>query len=225
MSCEINYDEQKRLAAQFRGKPNLQSLIRAFRDSELDQASCDVLNKRGLNTAQGVQLDGIGEIIGLARPREAESDVGNFGFLEDGEANGFTSLTNISTGGFFSQLNPPLTVPINDDKYRLAIKGKIFQNHTNMTVDQTLNILAIVFQADIKYFLPTNLSPMYEIGKTLQPFEQTLLNEFPETIGIRGVTFKTFSEDSAFGFAEDPDTLGFTTTLDNTIGGNFANLI
>ena len=69
------------LAGQFRGKPsedgysNLQKLIKAFAESyqEADDANQQLLSERSLETAFGVQLDGLGEILGLPR-EDGESD-------------------------------------------------------------------------------------------------------------------------------------------------------
>lgn len=63
------------LASQFResasdgGKTLFQKLIGVFVDSfqELDNVNQDLLTERWLATGQGVQLDGIGQILGLAR--------------------------------------------------------------------------------------------------------------------------------------------------------------
>ncbi len=229
MACTlIDYKtkSQERLASQFIGKPNLKAFIDAFIDDDLDQAMCDVTTQRGLNTAVGVQLDGIGEIVGLPRPKQVASDSGNFGFAEDDDARGFGTLLDPTPGGFWSQLNPPVTVPVNDDIYRIQIKGQIFKNSTNMTVDETLDILSIVFNnAPIKYFLPVNLFPMYEIGLILNSFEEGLLANFPQTIGIGEVQFKLTNGDEAFGFAEDIKSKGFGSTTDSTVGGNYSKFI
>lgn len=229
MACElINYKatSQKRLASQFTAKPNLKAFIDAFIDDDLDIALCDTQTKRGLNTAVGVQLDGIGEIIGLPRPKTIASDSGNFGFVDDDDARGFGDLNNVNVGGFWSQLNPPATIPVNDDVYRLQIKGQIFKNSTNMAVDETLEILSIIFNnAAIKYFLPQNLFPMYEIGVILEPFEEGLLADFPQTIGIGEVQFKSYNGLDTFGFAEDTSAKGFGDTGDSSLGGNYSKLI
>ncbi|MEA3330595.1 MAG: DUF2612 domain-containing protein [Campylobacterota bacterium] len=218
------YDEQHRLASQFKAKPNLSTLIKSLIDDDIESTNDDLLNKRGLNTAVGKQLDGIGEIVGLTRPHEPLDDTSNFGFAADDLALGYGTLDDVSIGGYFTQLNPPLVIPINDDTYRLAIKGQIFKNHTNMTVDETLEILSIIFQTEVRYFLPSNLNPTYTINKILRPYEEELLKKFPQTIGIV-VSFRSNVRDNAFGFSKDDDALGYGTTEDESIGGHYATII
>ena len=216
---------QERLAEQFKGKPNLKGFIEAFIDDDAQIALCELLTKRGLETSIGKQLDGIGEIVGRVRPRDVLDQTATFGFEEDFNALTFTTLDDNQVGGYQYTLNPPLIAPVNDDIYRLFIKAKIFQNSTNMTVDETLNILSAIFDANIRYFLVDSLRPMYEIGKTFNSFEKEIIKSLPQTIGISEVQYKTFLLGSAFGFAEDPAALGFTALADNTIGGNLASLI
>lgn len=71
------------LASQFResasdgGRTLFQKLIGVFVQSfqELDDVNQELLNNRWLNTAEGVQLDGIGQIVGLPRvPGQSDAD-------------------------------------------------------------------------------------------------------------------------------------------------------
>jgi len=226
MTCKLTaYDVQNRLAEQFKNKPLINGFLEAFVDRELESAECDLLTKRWLNTAVGKQLDGIGEIVGKSRPYLPLDETNFFGFEEDLDALGFTTLTNLEVGGFQAQLNPPLATLANDDIYRILIKAKIFQNSSSMTVDETLNILSAIFDTKIRYFLPTNLYPMYEINKSFYSFEESIIKDLPQTIGIGEVQYKVSPKDSGFGFAEDPNALGFTTLSDNSIGGNFAKFL
>jgi hypothetical protein len=64
--CE---DAQELLLAQFRDKPRLETLICALAGmwEDLDDAIWDVMISRGLDTAEGVQLDMLGTIVDLGR--------------------------------------------------------------------------------------------------------------------------------------------------------------
>lgn len=59
-----------RLAAQFQDSTKFKAFITAFLEEfvELETAATDLLDDRWLDTAEGVQLDGIGEIVGRDRP-------------------------------------------------------------------------------------------------------------------------------------------------------------
>lgn len=65
-----------RLLEQFKGSENLRSLIAALVQplQDLEGVSFEVYTEMWLSTAEGVQLDGIGEIVG--QPRDGRTDVG-----------------------------------------------------------------------------------------------------------------------------------------------------
>ena len=228
MSCLlIDYkpQAQKRLPAQFKDKPKLTGFINSFIDDDLVKAECDVINKRGLNTAEGKQLDGIGEIVGKLRPREAVSDDDDFGFEDDDSARGFADTANPDNGGYLGSAFPQLSGLVDDDIYRLLIKTKIFQNSSNMTVDETLNILSVLFDAKITYNGKLNLYPIYEIGKEFFSFERDIINSLPQLIGIGQVRYVTYPKDEGFGFEDDDDALGFADTVNSENGGYLASLV
>lgn len=213
-----------RLPIQFQDSPKLKALITALlKDTDdLDTANNDLLQLRGLNTSTGRQLDGIGEIVGLERPLTID-DSGRFGFFEDPTARGFGSPDNISVGGAFID---PLTIlfPVDDDTYRILIKAKIIKNSTAMTVEDTLRLISFVFDTTVRYFLIDNLEPRYHIGKILDSFEISLLDEFPVLIGIDSANYETMYNDTPFGFFEDPLAYGFGDGATD-VGGNFATYI
>src|SRR5688572_28574549 len=71
--------QQSLVAAQFRKSPkdptNLQKLVAVFSNSyqKIHKTLDDLKHKRNLDTAEGVQLDGLGQILGLPR-QSGESD-------------------------------------------------------------------------------------------------------------------------------------------------------
>lgn len=213
-----------RLPIQFQDSPKLKALITAIIKGfdDLEDTGNDLLTLRGLNTSVGVQLDGIGEIVGFPRPNTINAD-GRFGFFEDPTARGFGNPSNPDVGGNFFDADST-SFPVDDDTYRLLIKAKIIKNSTAMTVDDTLRLINFVFDAEVHYFLPVNLDPRYHIGKILSSFEIGLLDEFPVLIGIDSVKFETMYNDTPFGFFEDPDALGFGDGATD-VGGNFASSI
>jgi hypothetical protein len=62
-------DGQQLLLSQFKDSTNLKALLCALLDGvqDFDNACWQVLTERGLENAVGVQLDGIGQIVGLSR--------------------------------------------------------------------------------------------------------------------------------------------------------------
>jgi len=67
----MNYEPiiKIRLPEQFKNSENFNSFIEAFLDRYLEVAESDLLNKRWVDTAVGWQLDLIGDIVGIKRPR------------------------------------------------------------------------------------------------------------------------------------------------------------
>lgn len=220
----ITTDAIARLAYQFKNSTKLIAFLTAFLDQyeDLDISGLQLLNERWIDTAVGAQLDGIGEIAGLERPERPIDTVGAFGFLGDDNALGFGTLTDSDIGGNFVLLGDT-TQLVGDDLYRLLIRAKIIQNQTAMTVDDTTRLISFAFGGvEVRYILQDNLDPRYDIGKYLTPFEASLLDDFPVLIGIDSVKYQSYSDTTPFGFFGDPDALGFGTTTDANIGGNFS---
>ena len=216
-----------RLAYQFENSTKLRGFLDAFLQqyNDLQTSELQLLNERYLNVAIGVQLDGIGEIVGLPRPEKDIDVVGAFGFLDDTTALGFGTLTDPTIGGNFIRLGDTKTL-IDDTLYRLLIRAKIIKNQTAMTVDDTLRLISFTFSGvKVRYFLSENLKPRYDIGKFLDAFEADLVNDFPVLIGIDEVEYHSYSETTPFGFDGDPDVLGFGTLTDPDIGGNFSTIL
>lgn len=201
-----------RLANQYKDSVNLKAFLEAFlvEFNVLEISGLQLLNERYLDTAVGVQLDGVGEIVGLSRPVSSTDVVGAFGFLNDPTALGFSDLNNILLGGnFFSYGSTEQ--PIGDDLYRILLRAKIIENQTAMTVDDTTRLISFTFGGiDVHYILTTNLKPRYDIGKILTAFEANLLNDFPILIGIDSVEYHMLHETLPFGFDDDDDAFGFS---------------
>ena len=215
-----------RLVSQFQDSPNLRGLISALINGfdGLDETQNDLLTLRSVDTAQGVQLDGVGEIVGLLRPKTI-NDSGRFGFEDDPTARGFGDINDPSLGGNWFDSETTLFF-VDDDIYRLLIKAKIIKNSTAMTVDDTLRLISFVFNTEVRYFLHENLKPIYHIGKLLSDFELELLETFPTLIGKDTVNYELmYDNGNSFGFEEDPNALGFGDDTDPAVGGNFATLI
>jgi len=223
---EIIIKGLSRLAYQFKNSVKFQEFLTSFLQQfqDLQISDLQLLNERHLNVAVGVQLDGIGEIVGLPRPEKDIDVAGLFGFLTDLTALGFGDINDSEIGGNFLSLGAN-RAPIGDDLYRLLIRAKIIENKTAMTVEDTLRLISFVFDIKIRYFLPENLKPRYDIEKELDPFESNLLADFPVLIGIDTVEYHSYSETIPFGFSDDPDALGFGDINDADLGGIFAKII
>jgi len=217
-----------RLAYQFKDSTKFQDFLEAFLQQlqNLQISELQLLNERYLNTAVGVQLDGIGEIVGLSRPEKAVDVAGLFGFLDDPTILGFGDIDDTDTGGNFWD-GVSEFVLVGDNLYRLLIRAKIIENKTAMIVDDTLKLISFTFDgAIIRYFQSAFLEPRYDILKDLTIFEEGLLADLPVLIGIDKVEYHTYPP-GAFSFFEDldPTGLGFGDIADINIGGVFAKIV
>lgn len=180
-----------RLAYQFIDSTKFRDFLSAFLQEfeNLNISGLQLLNERYLDTSVGVQLDGIGEIVGLARPFKDTADLGLFGFSADTLAVGFGTLDDPEIGGNFYSLGSDKQL-IGDDLYRLLIRAQIIQNQSNMTVNETTKLLSFMFgDVVVEYSLSTILEPEYHINKVLTVTEANLLDDIPLLLGIGTVTY------------------------------------
>jgi len=182
-------DGLDRLAFQFKDSVNLRGTLSSFlaQFEDILAANIDLGVQRYLAHATGVQLDGLGEIVGLVRPVIQGDSFGSFGFDPDPEALGFGSLTDPNVGGhFFSDVDYE---PMGDDFYRELITLKIAINTTNMNVDDTITVLSNLFDTTVKYELVGTFDVIYYLERDLTQHESILLNFMPELIGGGTITY------------------------------------
>ena len=227
MSDEVVTKGISRLAYQFSDSEKFKGFLSSFlaEYEELNVSGLQLLNERYLDTSAGVQLDGIGEIVGLPRPEKDVDIAGIFGFIDDPTSLGFGSILDLDIGGnFWDGISQ--SVLIGDDLYRLLIRAKIIKNQTAMTVDDTIRLISFTFgNVDVRYFLVTNLHPRYDISKSLTAFEADLIGDFPILIGIEDVQYHTHEDELALSFSDDVEGLGLGDINDTDIGGIFAKII
>lgn len=119
--------------AQFVDKDSLEGFVRAFYVpiNILDKALNDLLTKRWLETAEGVQLDGIGNIVGVSRISEGSVFLEFFGFQSQvsGRAFGVARIRHDREPYTASAI-------IGDTDYRLLIERKIWYNNARGTIEE-----------------------------------------------------------------------------------------
>lgn len=94
------------------------------RCAELMAAALAVISGRTLDTAQGVNLDTIGRIVGLW-PRPGIDSAGIIYFSPDAPGHGADVAGAFVTGAPTSG-----TVPVDDVRYRTLLRAQIAKNHT-----------------------------------------------------------------------------------------------
>lgn len=207
---EVDYLEEarSRVTEQFKEKPIFDKYLHLLIGGkiELQQVFKDLMQKRSLDTAEGAQLDQIGEIVGQSR-----------------------TLVNVQT-------MPAQTIVLDDDAYRIFIRSKIAKNITRATPEDIMANANLIFnttgssiqdEGDAAYTL--------YIGKLLSPLEQSLLNYviqedgyitrlIPKPAGVR-VNYGNFPADNYFGYQGALNVKGYGDLDDPSLGGVYAGLI
>jgi hypothetical protein len=216
-----------RLAYQYSDSEKFKDFISGFlaEFEELEVSRLQLLNDRWLDTAKGINLDIIGEIVGKERPTVPQALVDFFGFSDDPLALGFGSDTDPTQGGQFYDINNGTYILADDDVYLFAIRGQIILNFTSMIASETTALLSfLVGGATIRYFLNGNLHPVYEIYKMVTPAEAEIIKDLPSLLGVDDVVYLSM-DTPTFGFYDDPTAFGFGSDTDASQGGYFAKIL
>ncbi len=138
---------ESRLAVQFKESPNLINYIRLLlrENDDLETVFQELFSERTLDTAVGVNLDVIGEIVGQERGFSQSVSQTFFGFAGAIGADTFGSsgAGNSATGSVFKSVSDIefVDVTFDDDTYRIFIRSKISKNITRVTIDEVIDVV------------------------------------------------------------------------------------
>lgn len=193
---------------QFRNKPVFESFVKALYQpmSGLHKAFFDLQFKRGLDTAEGVQLDRIGDIVGLKRTLNNAESIIFFGFEEQTDVKGFGQARlrrayERTTGG---------SVSLPDYEYRMLLKWKIAVNNGHGTAEEVINAMRMVFDTSmVRVFDAGNakIQLVFNSRKTPKYLLNNMRSLIPKAAGV-GIEVMAFDEEHPFGF-EDQGYQGF----------------
>jgi len=121
--------------AQHVGKLNTEGFVRSFYPplNLLDKALNDLYTLRWLDTAEGIQLDGIGSIVGISRTVADSVYLPFFGFSAQISGRGFGIARIRRRGEPYAQSSV-----LGDIEYRVAIHLKIFLNNGHGTAEELI---------------------------------------------------------------------------------------
>ncbi len=221
-------EARSRITYQFKSSNNLDNLLNIWLQGyqDLQKTLLDIRLINDVETASGVQLDNIGEIVGQPRELINVTSTGYFGFEEDTSAKTFGSTDN-SSGGLYYSLGDPVTgnILLADPLYRLFVKAKIRNNSSGGTPEEVIAATKDLFQTNHVELLEGNPDDETEgavfslyIGRPWNDPEQTVfpgLDEadiasriLPRPVGVRiiftdvGVT-ETLNSVDNWSFASD----------------------
>ena len=127
-----------RLLWQYQKSPNVRALIASVLSEyeDLTEAAEELKTRLDIDASVGVQLDGIGTIVGRPRPSTEfidNDDVFSFDGPDDGK--GFSGIDRPDQGGRFTGIGGIVVGPMPDAEYRSLLRAAIFGNNGLSTVD------------------------------------------------------------------------------------------
>lgn len=215
---------RERVTEQFKNKEVFDKYIQLliWGATELQEQYRILMQERSLDTAEGRQLDIIGELVGLPRgglPSEAYEGT-FFGFSGDATALPFDDLSvPVDAGVFYSlTLAGVGFLPWDDPTYRMFLKAKIYANTSNGTYEEVVRAIKDILQVDKVNIIEIGGAKVHvEVNRLLNNVEEYILTNLganlsllPIPIGV-GVDEIIESPPDFFGFAETPGALGFSS--------------
>lgn len=221
-----------RLVTQFKESTNLISYIESLlvEANNLESVFFDLLEKRWLDTAEGQQLDILGSIVGQSREFIDVEIFDYFGFFNNYQAQPFGSIYNSQFGGRLISKDESSTEvkELDDEEYLKFIRAKIIRNSTNSTAEEIISQIGYILDYPLIVFTDGNTRYEISIGRRLRPNEKSILLDMdiiPKVCGVQATYVSEFEESNFFSFEGIPNSLGFGSINNITIGGKFANLI
>lgn len=229
----------KLLIKQYYDKPKAKAEISALIGSyskvyDLFNAFVPALD---VDEAVGVQLDTIGKIVGISRSVPAVIPKLLFGFEGDESARGFADKFNelVESAPFYDKFSIPYTdMQLDDNDYRFFIKAKIAKNAASAFIasdDRTSiqDVVQILFNGEAYVIDNKDMTLVLHVPPTVNLDILRLivnLNLLPKPQGVRYDLIISANTTNTFGFADDPNAVGFADKFDpDSIPGYFAEKI
>ncbi len=219
-----------RIAAQYLDSQKFLAYIKSLLmfSPELESLLQKIAEQADIDLAEGVNLDVIGEIVGISRYIPNSLALPYFGFEDGGDsANpyGDSALPGIGARFFEEGSDYLVTTVLSDPEYRSLIRAKITRNHSRGTPEDVLKALSFIFNsassiAEDEGGMAVGLYP----GAHPTLVQQVLVEQLdilPRPAGVRFKLKGWFDSTRFFGFEGMSGALSFGEEGDVTIGGFF----
>lgn len=222
---------QARTITQYRESARFQAFIRATlaQMTELERLAWSVLDQLDVEQAQGINLDVLGELVGVSRFVPDGLQLAFFGFADTPGAVGFGEAGRPDIGARFIDRGESATAAsyLADPEYRLLIRARIAKNHATGTVADAYASLERLFGAGTPSVIEDTqrMSFGVSIGRHLTLIERQLVRAFdllPRPAGVAIDSRAAFDAARYFGFDGQPGARGFGEAADAAAGGTFA---
>jgi hypothetical protein len=212
---------------QYRNSPKVLALIRAFIAEYpfLSEVIKSLETRLDIDLSEGVQLDGIGEIVGRPRPLTEEikpDDV--FTFL-GADGLGFSSLDRPDIGGRFQGLAGGIFLgPMPDADYRILLRATIYANHATSTVDSLSTYVLFVLGVAARVYTHVGWVDMTFQTPVNKVWLKIIDDFMPIAAGI-GLRYLAYTNGPlGFGFRGAKNS-GFGSIAVEQTGSGFAGLL
>ena len=204
-----------RVGEQFKNKAVFDAYLKLAMDAlnEVQDVYKELMQFRSIDTATGVQLDLIGEIVGQPRTLINYNALPFFGFDGASAAETFGSSTDATLGGLWraSGQAEGTSSTVDDETYRFLIKCRIIANTTRATPEAIITGLNFITgNTNSGVVEQPNAHITIEIQNNLTDLQAYFLQGLgqigsiiPVPVGV-AVDY-VFFEDEYFGFLEDPN--------------------
>lgn len=205
----INHVERgpSRIATQYRNSIRFQQFIAALMEqaNEIEQALHQVAQITDIDLSEGVQLDVLGDIVGVRRIIPSVILRQFFGFQGAILAQTFGEEGDALVGGPFRDEDEVVTGTsvLSDPEFRLLIRAKIVKNHSRGTNDDILRGLDFIFDAPVGINDPGGMGVHIAVGRNLTTTELSLilsLDILPRPAGVKIRTLTTYDQFNYLGF-------------------------
>ena len=215
----INHAVQARVlvatqyAASLRFLATIASVMERVQD--LENALLSMLDITDIDLTTGVNLDVLGNIVGIGRRIEQSVFIPFFGFADTPAAMVFGENGFPAVGGRLRDENEPYatTSILGDPEFRLLIRAKIIKNHAIGTNEDIIKGLNFIFSGSLNVVNDTGgMRVNVGIGRPVTTVEQTLIRQLdllPRPNGVKIGAVVSFGSGNFFGFEDQPNAKGF----------------
>lgn len=205
------------VAAQYTASFKFLATIAAVmnRVQDLETALYAMFDITDIDLATGVNLDVLGDIVGISRYIEEGVSIPFFGFADTPAAMVFGEEGLASVGGRFRDEDEPYTATsvLGDPEFRLLIRAKIIKNHAIGTNEDIITGLNFIFSGSLNVVSDTGgMKVDVGIGRPITSIEQILIRQLdllPRPNGVKIGAVVSFESGNFFGFEDQPNAKGF----------------